>query len=111
MLHDLVTMAVAGLIFLGIISPRVHTGLLASCGMGVLFVAALWSLDDWAPGPTVVDTMLGGIGLIALEVAYRVLRKPRAGKLRRATDWTQTRPLRELPPDQQHQVAGGRGAP
>lgn len=103
-LHDYVTVAVMGLCLLAILSPRVHTGILPTIGLGAIVVAALWSLDDWAPAPTVVDVMLGGIGLIALGVLGRVYRKPKA-RMRRSSDWRDaTQPLTR---DEQRQVAGG----
>jgi hypothetical protein len=103
-LHDVVTVAVAFLCLWAIVSPKVHTGILPTIGLGAIFVAALWSLDDWAPAPTVVDVMLGGVGLIALGVLWRVYRKPRP-QMRRSSDWLgATQPLT---PDQQRQVAGG----
>lgn len=104
MLHDLVTSLVASLCMWAIVSPKVHTGILPTMGLGAIFVAALWSLDDWAPAPTVVDVMLGGIGLIGLGVLWRAYRKPRP-QMRRSSDWLgATQPLTR---DEQRQVAGG----
>lgn len=103
-LHDYVTVAVMGLCMWAIISPKVHTGILPTTGLGAIIVAALWSLDDWAPAPTVVDVMLGGIGLIGVGVLWRAYRKPKP-QMRRSSDWLgATQPLT---PDQQRQVAGG----
>lgn len=105
-LHDVVTAAVACLCLWAIVSPRVHTGILPTIGLGAIFVAAIWSLDDWAPAPTVVDVMLGGIGLVGLGVLWRVYRSPKS-RMRRSSDWLgATQPLSR---DQQRQVAGGRG--
>ena len=104
MLHDLVTFSVACLCMWAIVSPRVPTGILPTMGLGAIFVAAAWSLDDWAPAPTVVDVMLGGIGLIGVGVLWRAYRKPKP-QMRRSSDWLgATQPLT---PDQQRQVAGG----
>lgn len=103
-LHDFVTTGVAILVLWTIVSPKVHTGILPTAGLGAIFVAAIWSLDDWAPAPTVVDVMLGGIGLIGLGVLWRAYRKPKP-QMRRSSDWLgATQPLN---PEQQRQVAGG----
>jgi hypothetical protein len=109
MLHDVVTGTVLLLVLWAIISPAVHTGIFATAGLGVIFGAGLWSLDDWAPGPTVVDAMLGGIGLIGLEAAMHVLRDYRARRARQAQPWGKTQPLRRVTPAEQRQVAGGHG--
>jgi len=102
--HDLATIAVALVCLWAIVSPKVHTGILPTIGLGAIFIAALWSLDDWAPAPTVVDVMLGGIGLIGVGVLWRAYRKPKP-QMRRSSDWLgATQPLT---PDQQRQVAGG----
>ncbi|MEY5097290.1 MAG: hypothetical protein RJA36_9 [Pseudomonadota bacterium] len=102
--HDLATIAVAMVCLWAIVSPKVHTGILPTTGLGAIFIAALWSLDDWAPAPTVVDVMLGGIGLIGLGVVWRVYRKPRP-QMRRSSDWLDaTQPLTQ---EEQRQVVGG----
>jgi len=107
MLHDLVTLSVAMVCLWAIVSPRVPTGILPTIGLGAIFVAALWSLDDWAPAPTVVDVMLGGIGLIGAGMVWRCYRKPRP-HMRRSSDWLgATQPLTRLDPEQQRHVAGG----
>lgn len=104
MLHDLVTLSVAMVCLWAIVSPRVPTGILPTIGLGAIFVAALWSLDDWAPAPTVVDVMLGGIGLIGVGVLWRAYRKPKP-QMRRSSDWLgATQPLTR---DETRQVAGG----
>lgn len=104
MLHDLVTFSVACLCMWAIVSPRVPTGILPTIGLGAIFVAAAWSLDDWAPAPAVVDVMLGGIGLIGVGVLWRCYRKPKP-QMRRSSDWLgATQPLTR---DEQRQVAGG----
>lgn len=107
MLHDLVTLGVAMVCLWAIVSPRVPTGILPTIGLCAIFVAALWSLDDWAPAPTVVDVMIGGIGLIGLGLVWRCYRKPQR-QMRRSSDWLgATQPLRELEPEQHRQVVGG----
>ena len=104
MLHDLVTFSVACLCMWAIVSPRVPTGILPTMGLGAIFVAAAWSLDDWAPAPTVVDVMLGGIGLIGVGVLWRAYRKPKP-QMRRSSAWLgATQPLTR---DETRQVAGG----
>lgn len=104
MLHDLVTLSVAMVCLWAIVSPRVPTGILPTIGLGAIFVAALWSLDDWAPAPTVVDVMLGGIGLIGVGMVWRCYRKPRP-HMRRSSDWLgATQPLSR---EEQRQVVGG----
>lgn len=104
MLHDLVTFSVACLCMWAIVSPRVPTGILPTMGLGAIFVAAAWSLDDWAPAPTVVDVMLGGIGLIGVGVLWRAYRKPKP-QMRRSSDWLgATQPLTR---EEQRQVVGG----
>jgi hypothetical protein len=110
MLHDVVTGLVLMLVLWAIISPKMPTGVFATAGLGVIFGAGLWSLDDWAPGPTVVDAMLGGIGLIGLEAALHVLRDHLARRrARKSQPWGKTQPLRRVTPNEQRQVAGGHG--
>lgn len=108
MLHDLVTFTIACLCMWAIVSPRVHTGILPTIGLGAIFVAALWSLDDWAPAPTIVDVMLGGMGLIFWGVVWRVYRRPER-KMRRASDWMDA--TQPLTPEEQRQVVGGSRGP
>lgn len=111
MLHDLltldnlVTIAVAGVLLWALVSPRVPTGVLPTIGIGVLLVGTIWSLDDWAPGPTVVDVLIGGLGLIGLGLVRRCYKHPKR-RMRRATDWMPTQPGEE---SGEH-VAGGRRA-
>ena len=103
-LHDYVTVAVIALCLWAIVSPKVHTGIFPTAGLGTICVAAFWSLDDWAPAPTVVDVMLGGIGLIGVGVLWRAYRKPKP-QMRRSSDWLgATQPLTR---DETRQVAGG----
>lgn len=107
MLHDLVTFTVAFLCMWAIVSPKVHTGILPTIGLGAIFVASLWSLDDWAPAPSVVDVMLGGMALIFMGVVWRVYRRPKP-HMRRSSDWMDaTQPL--TPEEQRHVVGGSRG--
>lgn len=82
MLHDVVTWTVALLLLCMLISPRVPTGVLPSLGLGVLLVATLWSLDDQAPGPTIVDTMIGGLGLVGWGITWRFHVTPRLRRRR-----------------------------
>lgn len=108
MLHDLITLAVVALCLWAIVDPRVPTGVVPTIGLCVVGVAALWSLDDWAPPQTVVDTMLGGLGLVGGGAAWRVFRRRRKCPMRRSTDWGC---LDELPADELHRVSGGKGTP
>lgn len=72
MIHDMMTLMVAGLCFWAIIDHRVPTGVLASAGLGAVMIAAIWSVDDAHDQGIVLDILLGGIGAIAIGVLWRI---------------------------------------
>jgi hypothetical protein len=86
MLHDAVTLSVAALCLWAIVSARVPTGIVITVGLCVILVATLWSLDDWASPQTVLDTVLGGLGLVGAGLVWRCYRRPRC-RMRRSGDW------------------------
>lgn len=89
--HDFITVTVAAMCLWAIVSPSVPTRVLPTAGLAVIGIAAIWSLDYWMPATLVVDTMLGGMGLIGAGVLWRVwLRRRRPVPMRRQTDWMDT---------------------
>ena len=89
MLHDALTFAVAMLCVVAIVSPRVPTGILGSCGLAMLAVCGLWSMDDQSNPFQVVDGVFVGLALVGTSALWRARRK-RGRPMRRATDWQQT---------------------
>lgn len=112
MLHDTITIIVFALCAWAIISPHVPTGILATVGLCALAVAALWSLDINRDAGAVIDTMLGGVGLVGAGVAWRVVRR-RSRHMRRlsdwgaAADWAPTQPPLEIDITQSSRIGGG----
>ena len=89
MLHDAVSWSVFLLCLVLIVSPNVPTGIVPTIGLAVIGGAALWSMDDWAPAATVLDALLGGVGLTAGAVLWRSHRRGRDRQAmnRRRSDW------------------------
>lgn len=87
MLHDSVVLAVAGMCVWFIISPRVPSGILGTTGLGVIAVAALFSLDVWARPEQIANTLFGGLGLIGASIGWRLVRGD-SPRMRRLTDWS-----------------------
>lgn len=85
--HDAMTWAVIALCFLGVIHPRLPTGVLGTAGLGACIVAMLYSLDWTHDATRALDLMIGGLGLIGVCLAIRVVRRPHRGLLRRVEDW------------------------
>lgn len=108
MMHDALALLSAALCMWAVVHPRVPTGLLPTLGLGVMFVASMWSLDDWASADGVLDLMTVGVCLVGVGGFWRVLRRPRNNMMRRNTDWGE---LETLDEDRQRQVSGGKGTP
>ena len=91
MLHDTVTLTVAALCLWAIVSPRVPTGITITIGLCVILVATLWSMDYLATPKMVLDTLLGGLGLVGAGLVWRCYRRPQS-RMRRASDWAASAP-------------------
>lgn len=96
MLHDLLSIIVVMMCLWAIVSPRVPTGIVATVGLCVIAVAALWSLDDWAPWDAVATTLLLGNAIAGVAGLWRCTRKPTC-MMRRASDWQATAADEERP--------------
>lgn len=109
--HDFVSLAVFVLCLLAVIHPRVPTGVLGTLGLGVVMIGILYSLDDGHDPMRALDVVIAGIGTIGVCLAWRVIRRPHRGMMRRAEDW-QRDAAQTLPPDLRSAIrGGGKGAP
>ena len=101
MLHDALSVAVVALCMWAIVSPRVPTGVFGTAGLGIVAVAALWSVDDAYNPFAAIDLLLSGVLFIGAGLAWRLLRRERAA----------TQPPRELDHEYHGRVSGGRSPP
>lgn len=86
MLHNLIACVVAGLCLWAIASPRVPTGIFGTLGLGLVAIAALWSMDDNHDPVRALDVVLIGVGFVLGCIALRVRRYMRGAQAWQHTD-------------------------
>lgn len=97
-MNELIALVLACLCLWAIVSPRVPTGAIVTCGLGVTVVACLSALDDRSDVWRVLFLAAVGDLLIVGGLIWRSF-----GKRRRCTDQG-----RALTAEERKQVAGGR---
>jgi hypothetical protein len=103
MLHDILASCVVIFCLWIIMSPKVPTGFWCTLGAGIVALAALWSIDDYANPYATTTMLLVGIALVAGKMTWRVLRTKQCA-MRRRTDWVPE----ELEAELHKFVAGGK---
>lgn len=97
-MHDILATAVVAMCLWAVVSPKVPTGIVCSAGLGMIALAAIWSIDDLHDPYASMDMVLIAVGVIAINLAWRLLVHARANRhpMRRLTDWRE--PMVEVPP-------------
>ena len=88
-IHDILSLLVAALCLWAVISPKVPTGIICSAGLGTIALAAIWSVDDLSDPYAALDMVLTAIGVIAINLAWRLLVHAEVNRhpMRRLSDW------------------------